>query len=107
MTDLIHREDHQHNEKGANIMILPPTSEISHHHKVTDITMSPTSLSPILRNIKVVNPRNKFFLSQNPFSTPVAFGPMELDESMTVKIQFCDLPINVKIPVVVFIIFSL
>ena len=27
-------------------MILPPTSQISHHHKVTNITMSPTSLSP-------------------------------------------------------------
>ena len=27
-------------------MILPPTSEISHHHKVTNTTMSPTSLSP-------------------------------------------------------------
>ena len=26
-------------------MILPPTSEISHHHKVTNITMSTTSLS--------------------------------------------------------------
>ena len=26
-------------------MILPPTSEISHHQKVTNITMSPTSLS--------------------------------------------------------------
>ena len=32
--------------KITNIMILPPTSEISHHHKVTNITMSPTSLSP-------------------------------------------------------------
>ena len=30
----------------ANIMILPPTSQISHHHKVTNITRSPTSLSP-------------------------------------------------------------
>ena len=29
-------------------MILPPTSEISHHHKVTNITMSSTSLSPFL-----------------------------------------------------------
>jgi len=29
-------------------MILSPTSEISHHHKVTNTTMSPTSLSPIL-----------------------------------------------------------
>ena len=29
-------------------MILPPTSEISHHHKVTNITMSPTLLSPFL-----------------------------------------------------------
>ena len=28
-------------------MIPPPTSEISHHHKVTNITMSSTSLSPI------------------------------------------------------------
>ena len=27
-------------------MTLPPTSEISHHHQVTNITMSPTSLSP-------------------------------------------------------------
>ena len=27
-------------------MILPPTSQTSHHHKVTNITMSPTSLSP-------------------------------------------------------------
>ena len=29
-------------------MILPSTSRISHHHKVTNITMSPTSLSPNL-----------------------------------------------------------
>ena len=28
-------------------MIQPPTSEISHHYKVTNITMSPTSLSPL------------------------------------------------------------
>ena len=28
-------------------MILSPTSEISHHHKVTNITVSPTSLSPL------------------------------------------------------------
>ena len=34
-------------KKVTNIMILPPTSEISHHHKVTNITMSPTSLSPV------------------------------------------------------------
>ena len=27
-------------------MILSPTSQIGHHHKVTNITMSPTSLSP-------------------------------------------------------------
>ena len=26
-------------------MILPPTYQISHHHKVTNVTMSPTSLS--------------------------------------------------------------
>ena len=28
-------------------MILPPKSQISHHHKVTNITMSLTSLSPL------------------------------------------------------------
>ena len=27
-------------------MILSPKTEISHHHKVTNITMSPTALSP-------------------------------------------------------------
>jgi len=30
-------------------MILPPTSEISDHHKVNNITMSPTSLLPLDR----------------------------------------------------------
>ena len=52
VTDLIHWENRQHNEKSrqhndsvTNIMILSPTSEISHHHKVTNITMSPLSLS--------------------------------------------------------------
>ena len=29
----------------VNIMILPPTSQIGHHHKITNIKMSPTSLS--------------------------------------------------------------
>ena len=28
-------------------MILSPTSQIGQHHKVTNITMSPTSLSPL------------------------------------------------------------
>ena len=44
----IQYENHQHNEKIANIMILPPTSKISHHHKVTNITMSPLSLSLVV-----------------------------------------------------------
>ena len=26
------------------MMLLPPTSQISHHHKVTNLSMSPTSL---------------------------------------------------------------
>ena len=34
-------------KKVTNIMILLPTSQISHHHEVTNITMSLTSLSPI------------------------------------------------------------
>ena len=33
----------QHNDSATNIMILSPTSKISHHHKVTNITMSPIS----------------------------------------------------------------
>ena len=44
-TDLIHCENDQHNEKKVdNIMILPPTSEISRHHKVTNhkVRKSPT-----------------------------------------------------------------
>ena len=44
VTYLIHWENHQINE--PNIMFLPPTSQIGHHHKVTNITISPTSLSP-------------------------------------------------------------
>ena len=39
-------------------MILPPTSEINHHHKVISITMSPTSLSPII------------FMVNHPYSEP-------------------------------------
>ena len=35
-------------KKVANIMILPPTSDISHHHKVINISMSPTSLFPLI-----------------------------------------------------------
>ena len=35
-------------KKVAKIMTLPPTSLISHYHKVANITMSPTSLSPII-----------------------------------------------------------
>ena len=38
VTDL-HWENHQH---FANIMIRPPTSEISHNHKVINVMMSPT-----------------------------------------------------------------
>ena len=34
-------------------MILPPTSEIIHHQKVSNITVSPTSLSPIELEILV------------------------------------------------------
>ena len=43
-------------------MILPPTSEISHHHKVTNITMSPTSLSPSdVTNIAVAVGYNDYY----------------------------------------------
>ena len=31
-------------------MILSPTTQIGHHHKVTNITMSPTSLSAKIQN---------------------------------------------------------
>ena len=43
-------------------MILSPTSEISHHHKVTNITMSPTSLSPSdVTNIAVAVGYNDYY----------------------------------------------
>ena len=35
-------------------MILPPTYDISHHHKVTNITMSQTSLSPTMYTSKLI-----------------------------------------------------
>ena len=46
VNDLIHWENHQHNKKVAKIMILIPGSQTSHHQKVTNITMSLTSLWP-------------------------------------------------------------
>ena len=33
-------------KKVAYIMILSPTSLIGHHHKITNLTLSPTVLSP-------------------------------------------------------------
>ena len=75
--------------------LLPVISGLSGYHQI----------------IHGINFDMELFLYGYPFCTPriilVAFGPAESDESMTVKILFCDLPINVKIPVVVFIIFSL
>ena len=32
-------------------MILQPTSKISHHHKITNKAMSPTSLSPLFQYV--------------------------------------------------------
>ena len=46
VTDLKHSENHQHNEKSRQLNDSA-TSEISHHLKVTNITISPTSLSPL------------------------------------------------------------
>ena len=34
-------------KKAANMMILSPTSENCHYHKVTNITLSPISRSPL------------------------------------------------------------
>ena len=68
-------------------MILPPTSQTSHHHKVTNITMSPTSLSPIStsrayqNNLFVGYTLNQLFL----------FGDSEWS-----KEQFRDCPIWAK-----------
>ena len=42
----------RHNQKVANVMILPPKSQIGHHHKLTNITMSPTSPSSLNRFLK-------------------------------------------------------
>ena len=58
-----------HNEKVTNIMIPPPIFQISHHHKVTNITMSPTSLSPFKISL------SERFWSFVPFWTWTFFGP--------------------------------
>ena len=39
-------ENHQYNENVASIRIRIPKSQMGHHHKVTNITVSSTSLSP-------------------------------------------------------------
>ena len=44
--------------KVSNILILPPTSAISHYHKVANISMSPTSLSPFM----IIEKKMFFFL---------------------------------------------
>ena len=49
-------------------MILPPTSEISHHHKVINITMSPLSLSP-LGNYEDIWENGQDFISINDASS--------------------------------------
>ena len=76
VTNLIHWKNHQHNEKAANIMILPPTSQLNHHNKVTNITMSPTSLSPsdgLIRNqyyIDAIDSQNRQHLNYQKCCKP-------------------------------------
>ena len=45
VTDLIHWINHQHNAKSRQH--IDSVANISNHYKVTNVTMSPTSLSPI------------------------------------------------------------
>ena len=60
-------------------MILPPTSEVSHHHKVTNKTMSPTYLSPsysVRVSLFLVERSSKIFLVFRPAakSGPGTYG---------------------------------
>ena len=48
VTDLIHWKNHQHNEKSRQY-----NDSVGHHHKITDITLSPTSLSPTIFDPKI------------------------------------------------------
>ena len=48
-------------KKVANITILPPLSQMGHHHKVTSIPMSPTSLSPTIFGL--INVKNGLLCS--------------------------------------------
>ena len=75
MTDLIHNvfqfgKITNITKNVANIMILSPTSEISHHNKVTNITMSPTS----------------WFV--DPDLTPICFFGLSLS-FLLLKLNFC------------------
>ena len=54
--------------RTSNFLIAPPTSQSSHHRKVTNITMSPTTMSPAAgpaangcwKNVNRVIKNNKF-----------------------------------------------
>ena len=51
VTDIGDSFGHKHSKDVTNIEILPPTSKNCHQHNdVTNITMSPTSLSPTHEN---------------------------------------------------------
>ena len=65
-------------------MILPPTSEISHQHKVTNITMSPTSLSPYQKIKEADCKDNETFLLFN-FSSNQAFQLYSQSDHLFVK----------------------
>ena len=73
-------------KKVANIMILPPTSEISRHHNITKITMSPTSLSPYQSSWFVINDHS-VFLSFSFVTVPFRAHPFFL------TVYYCERPI--------------
>jgi len=52
-------------------MVLPPKSQIIHHHKVINITMSPTSLSPCISDrIFKLGKAISFYIKQKQNNTP-------------------------------------
>ena len=58
-------------------MILPPTSQIRHHHKVTNITMSPTSLSPLFL-IDIIKPIQENSTDEEKIKMYACLGEMEM-----------------------------
>ena len=77
----------------TDIIILSPTSQISYHHKVTNITMSPTSLSPCTHGNNDIG--DKIVMLMKLSST---FTPTKMTENeYSIWLNHCQVQLKTKI----------